>query len=290
MRDLLTPRDLADAIGVSESSLRRWIDGGRIKTARTVGGHRRVALPEAVRFIRDSGAIVVRPELLGLKDLSDYVPGKSDDEADHDHLHQALAQGDESRARNLVLSMYLAGRSVAWICDGPIRQAMHRIGELWLHSPAGIMVEHRATDICLRTLHALYLTLTPPPADAPVAIGGAPQGDPYLLPSLMAGIVLFDAGFRALNFGPDTPLQLLGESAQMHNARLVWLAFSSPIDKALLGDQLAALARSLAAQKADLVVGGRQVEGSFLRDLPNAHAAGSMVELAAFARGILAQR
>lgn len=290
MRELLTPRDLADAIGVSESSLRRWIDGGRIKTARTVGGHRRVALPEAVRFIRDSGAIVVRPELLGLNDLSAYVPGKSDDQADLEYIHDALLQGDEVRVRNLVLSMYLAGRSVAWICDGPLRHAMHRIGELWLHSPAGIMVEHRATDICLRTLHALYLTLTPPPADAPVAIGAAPQDDPYLLPSLMAGIVLFDAGFRAVNFGPDTPLQLLGESAEMHKARLVWLAFSSPIDKAQLGEQLAALARTLAAHKADLVVGGRQVDTSALRELKNTHVAQSMAELAAFARGLLAQR
>src|SRR5215211_2356769 len=63
---LLTPKDLADAIGASESSLRRWVDSGRVKMSRTAGGHRRIPLAEAIRFIRETHATVVRPDLLGL--------------------------------------------------------------------------------------------------------------------------------------------------------------------------------------------------------------------------------
>ena len=67
--DLLTPKDLADAIGASERSVRRWLDAGTVKVTRTAGGHRRIALEEAVRFIRASGQQVVRPEILGVQGL-----------------------------------------------------------------------------------------------------------------------------------------------------------------------------------------------------------------------------
>jgi hypothetical protein len=38
MQQLLSPRQFAEAIGVSESSVRRWADTGRIKMTRTAGG------------------------------------------------------------------------------------------------------------------------------------------------------------------------------------------------------------------------------------------------------------
>src|SRR5690242_3719305 len=60
----LSPRDLADALGVSESSLKRWVDAGKLAAFRTEGGHRRIAVSEALRFIRETGAPVARPELL----------------------------------------------------------------------------------------------------------------------------------------------------------------------------------------------------------------------------------
>ena len=52
MPSLLSPRQFAAAIGVSESSVRRWADGGQIKMTRTAGGHRKIARSEAIRFIR----------------------------------------------------------------------------------------------------------------------------------------------------------------------------------------------------------------------------------------------
>src|SRR5271165_4212340 len=67
---LLTPKELADAIGASESSVRRWVDAGDIRMSRTAGGHRRILLPDAIQFIRKMGAAIVRPELLGLTDLN----------------------------------------------------------------------------------------------------------------------------------------------------------------------------------------------------------------------------
>src|SRR5687768_18525459 len=65
---LLTTRDLALAMGVSESSIKRWADEGEIRAARTVGGHRRIPLPEALRFVRERGRALRHAEARGLTD------------------------------------------------------------------------------------------------------------------------------------------------------------------------------------------------------------------------------
>ncbi len=233
MEKLLTSKELAQAIGASESSMRRWTNSGIIRTARTAGGHRRIAVSEAIRFVRESGVTVVRPEMLGLSDLQ-MVEGGNARAAGSlaEQLYAALEAGDAKAARGCVTGLYLKGSSVAAICDGAMQGAMERLGELWRENVRGILVEHRATDICLHALGELKQMIGEPLKEAPVALGGAPEGDPYLLPSMMAGAVLAEAGFRDINFGPNTPLELLGSAAEENKARIVWLSVKAAADGA----------------------------------------------------------
>jgi excisionase family DNA binding protein len=66
MNEQVSPKQLARAIQVSESSVKRWCDQGVISTVRTAGGHRRIPVADVLRFLRDNRYDVVRPELLGL--------------------------------------------------------------------------------------------------------------------------------------------------------------------------------------------------------------------------------
>ena len=170
MKNSLTPKDLALAIGVSESSLRRWIDSGAIDTFRTMGGHRRIPLEAGLRFVRVSGATVLRPDLLGITAFD-----VRDREGVNEQFYEALRDGNEAKASDVTLSLFTAGESLAGIFDGPVRSAMHRIGELWQHDRRGILEEHRATSLCLRVLHQLRYSLAAVPADAPLALGMLPQ-------------------------------------------------------------------------------------------------------------------
>jgi excisionase family DNA binding protein len=314
VKQTLSPKELAVAIGVSESSLKRWADDGLIRVTRTAGGHRRIPIAEAIRFLRETETPLVRPEILGLTDV-EVVSGDRPARADEaERLHAYLRAGHVRQARGLILSMYLEGRSVAEICDGPIRQAMQRIGDLWRHGPEGIFIEHRATDICAQAINQLRSTFpsatgeeaapggaasgaadagTDPdtderPGGRHVAVGGAPAGDPYMLPSLMAAASLAAEGFRAVNLGPDSPAEALLLAARHHQADLVWLsATSEGLPPAELAGQIETLLEGLSEIGLSLIIGGNGLERIQPPAAANLHIGRSMAELVAFARGIV---
>ena len=247
----LSPRELADALGVSESSLKRWVDAGKIVAFRTEGGHRRIAVAEAVRFIRETNAPVARPDLLGMPEIAIAQHGSL---GSAERLLDYLLEGDVVGARGFLLARYLGGASIGELSDGPIRDAMHALGELWHHSQQGIFVEHRGTDTCLQAVASLR-TMIEPPANAPLALGAGPEDDPYILPSFLAAAVVAAAGLRAVNLGPDTPLVALQAAVQHHHPRLVWISASVPINSARaksISRWLSSLAPSVTP-----VIGGR---------------------------------
>ena len=71
----LSPADLAESLGLSVSTLKRWTDKGVLRVERTPGGHRRIAVSEALRFVRESGLRPVMPHRLGLPELGGLSPG-----------------------------------------------------------------------------------------------------------------------------------------------------------------------------------------------------------------------
>jgi len=284
MRNTLSPRDLARAIGVSESSLKRWADDGVIRATRTAGGHRRIARQEAIRFVRETNARVVRPQILG------FLEAGPDGQAPTGSLFEALRQGRPDDVLRRVHGWFLAGRPLAWIFDGPVAGAMERIGKLWKHGPEGILREHQATDLCVQAIAELRLALQPPAADAPTAVGAAPIEDPYLLPGLMAAAVVQEAGMRPVNLGPETPLIVLETAADEQHAALAWLSVSTARGAEAAKAALPRTVEALSRLGTHLVVGGRFAGRLDSIRSPHVTLAASMAELAAFAKGLVAAR
>lgn len=131
MPRLLTTSELAQALGVSESSIRRRVDDGTIRGARTAGGHRRVAITEAFRFIRATRAPLADPELLAVSEVAAALSDQHTGGSAGERLLACLERGDAARATGLLLALFLGGDRVADIVDGPLRAAMTQLGELW---------------------------------------------------------------------------------------------------------------------------------------------------------------
>jgi len=287
MKDVLSPKEFAQAIGVSESSIKRWVDSGTIPASKTAGGHRRIAMSEAVRFLRDTNTPLLHPDILGLPDVSALGGDLPIGEDVGETLFDFLQGGKAEHARGLIQSLYLNGRSIAQIIDGPFQTAMERLGELWFEGQetVGVFQEHRATDIAIQALTRLRL-LIPSREGSPVAVGGAPSGDPYLLPSLAAAAVLESRGLNAVNLGPETPLESLQLAAESMDASLLWLSVTAIEDREKLQAQLVEFVEALEDKGLPLVIGGQKADQLGLPDVPHLHVGTTMGELEALVKGL----
>jgi len=256
MKALLSPRELAQAIGVSESSLKRWADAGQIRVTRTAGGHRRIPIAEAMRFIRDSRAPLVRPELLGLPQAGPTPPSAPPVENAADDLERLFLQGRRARAAGMLQALHLAGHSVDELADGPLAAALAHIAELARRGPSGLYLERRALDLALQAVRQLRALLAEPPDDAPLALGCAPAGDHHVLPSLLAATVIEAEGLHAMNLGPDLPVAALREAVTANRPALVWLSLTTQRAAEAEAAHLTALARELRGAGPRVVVLG----------------------------------
>ena len=286
MTQFLSPRQFAEAIGVSESSVRRWADRGDLAIARTAGGHRKIARSEAIRFIREHSAEVVRPDLLAISEPTHRRARTAAFAEQHAELFEALVAGEADVVTNMLTRMYVHGVSAAAICDGPLRHAMQEIGGLWPEDKRGIFLEHRATNICLEALTTLRKQFSRPSAEPPIAVGGAPEKDPYAVPTFMVSVVLSDAGYETVNLGANTPLSVLTQSAAELGAKVVWLSVSRKLTTTMQ-KEFASAAAQLQRRRMHLFVGGR---GASLLPTVNRkyiHVFHALSEMDAFARSLL---
>lgn len=297
-RQGISPKDFADAIGVSESSVKRWVDQGTLFAGRTAGGHRRIPREEAMRWLRENRVQLVRPDRLGLPESALAVTRGSSIQVAAERFHQDLIDGRSSEARGVAAGLFLSGHSVAQIADEVIRPALARIGTLWEHGEEGIYVEHRATDICVHVVKELRGLLPDHEpnehedevgaAKAPVAVGGAPSGDPYLVAPMLAAVTLMEAGFRVVNLGPETPLRVLELAVERLEAGLVFLSSGvTPSDR--LAKELVVFCERMQRRGVLVAIGGRHVEELGLPTSPGLFIGRTLGELSAFARGAQGQ-
>lgn len=292
---MLSPRQTAALLGISESSVKRWVDRGRIQAERTAGGHRRISLPEVARFVRAEGLPVVRPDIIGLGDHGalpeeDRGPareGQAEEGDPRSQFFQALMEGRPEWARRLMVAEFLAGRSIARLVDEVLAPGLRQVGGLWGCRSDGIFLEHRAVGICETALEAVRALMFRPGPQAPVAVGGAPAHDPYTLPSELAATVVQAEGWQATDLGAFTPPDVLADAARREDARLVWLAVSSAPGPEAARGEIADLAEELrkGGWQGAVAVGGPACQELHAGLPEGVRLVPAMVELGALARG-----
>ncbi len=255
----ISPKDLAEAIGVSESSVKRWVDQGTLRAARTAGGHRRIAREEALRFIREQHNILVRPDKLGLEPAALMSDRDGSFRTVSDQLYNHLIAGQGQAVRSLLVGLQLAGHDIATIADHIIRPTFDRLGRLWKDNLTGIFLEHRATQLCLVALDELRTLASQQPIQAGrCALIAGPPGDPYLLPLMLATLTLREAGWQVTCLGPDTPLDVIDHAARDLSATLICLSVTAS-PRPTLADEIGALVERVTPLRRRVLVGGQAV-------------------------------
>lgn len=275
-----SPRTAALALGVSESTVRRWVDRSEVMSDRTSGGHRRILVADLVRYVREQGLTWDSPDML------DLDAARNDEDDDVERLYDALRMADLPRASGIVVGSFVAGREISDIFDGLVAPAMAQIGELWKGGLDGVLAEHRATSVAVGLIRRLR-ELHPEPTGTPV-VGGAIAGDPYSIPSAMAETLLHGLGHQAFDLGPNTPVQIIAEAARDQGARLAWVSVNHVNDPVTARADLVETLEGHASDDLRFVIGGRALNSLDVPPMPHVDVVESMRDLSNLAAEISA--
>ena len=256
MKESVTPKQLSQAIAVSESSLKRWCDKGIIPAVYTAGGHRRIPVSGALNFLREAGHDIRHPEILGLP-LATTGGADRKIAEEKSRLIEAMVAGNEEVCVEIVFNLFLANHSLSAICDDVLVPAFHDIGDLWNCGDVDIYQERRCCELCHRVMHELRRALPELPPEAPIAVGGTLDGDPYTLASSMAELVLRDSGWRANSLGNMLPFASLAQAMCDTRAELLWVSVSTIRDSERFFSEFQQLSELALNRGVALIVGGK---------------------------------
>ncbi len=280
-------QQVAKALGLSVSTVKRLVDSGLLKAARTAGRHRLIPPSEALRFAREQDLPHADLECF----LEEPTPDVFEvDEARRDALILALRRGRAEEVRDLIQSTYAAGGHAVLLADQLIRPAMQRIGHDWGTGILDVFQEHRATRLIESALTDLINQrirvrgIRSAAAPTPLAIGASPEGDPYTLPGLLCELALRELGWEVMNLGPNLPLASLAKAVQAHQPRLVWLSISYLADPERFARDYESFYTSASTTGAAVILGGQALGPDLRARLVAASFGERIAHLVEFAR------
>jgi excisionase family DNA binding protein len=254
--DALTSAEAAELLGVSASTVKRWVDTGELESTRTVGGHRRIRRTIVERFRArmdgvDPGPAGPSP---GLVDLL---------------LSDTPAQEVEAR----MMTLRSQAGSAAALGD-VLAPAIQELGERWTSGGISMVEERLASERLSRAL-ARLVEWVPIDAAAPRALLATAYGDDHTLGLSVVELVLREAGWHTLWAGRHTPPAEIAAAVidRSHGIRLVALSASiASRDRRALAAQEKLIGEACREAGAQLIVGGSGAwpesprHGTLLRD------------------------
>lgn len=284
----LKTQQVADALNVSVSTIKRWVDSGELKAIRTLGKHRLIPLSDAVAFARRQELPVAGLENLKTTNTTDPSNGQIVlNDAVREGLVDLLKDGRIREAVDRIVEVHRSGVDGVTLADDLIRPVMERVGHSWMVGAWDVYEEHQAS---LAVATALTRLIGKMPAtggpNAPVAVGATPEGDFYQIPLHLGELVLREAGWDVRNLGSNLPLKSLARAVHDYRPSLVFLSVSHIPDPARFLRDYQNFFEDTSKVGAAVMLGGRALNLDLRARLVYASFGERMSHLAEFARRV----
>lgn len=275
---------VADALGVSVTTVKRWVDEGILPAHRTAGGHRKLLMADVLRAVRDGnfpqadlGKLIVRPP--------SRLP--TEPSAILSQLIEAFRAFDVDLIRSTIFGAYQSGHTIEVLADQILSPALREVGHAWQKGQLDVSHEHRITQACVASLYELRSVIrTNAERERPVAIGGAPEHDHYLLPSLLAKLTLIECGWDAINLGPHTPASAFCTAIDELQPQLVWYSVAHIADVPQFLREYQTVYQHANDRGIPVAIGGRALHESIRGQMLYTTFGDGLTQLSAFARSI----
>ncbi|MCY2942707.1 MAG: helix-turn-helix domain-containing protein [Planctomycetota bacterium] len=272
-------------LGVSVSTVKRWVDDKILPADKTPGGHRKILVADLIRLSRQ-GVLPVGD--FSKLPLIETQPNNSNAlQISADNFYQALRNQSLLSCNNIILSAYKNNMPIEKITDEIIQPSMARIGEEWMSGNLPIFYEHCSTQLCISTLFELRNFINSRDnTNGPIAIGGCASNEHHQLCNMLVEVLLFDLGWNTKNIGANTPIESFIDGINHYKPRLVWMSTTniSNVD-GFVKDNLLLFDKVCDANSV-LVVGGQGLTPAIRKKIKFHFYGDTMCHLADYARGL----
>ena len=234
--ELITISHAAQLLGVSPSSLKRWVDEGEIRCVRTKGGHRRFDRTELVRF-------------------RDTRHGRKDD-LEARLLGQLLSDPAQWFIQPILLEARNALGSWSRVAD-MLGELIQDIGDRWGRGVCDVHSEHAASHGLEQALTICGGTLPAAPT-SPCCMLATVEGDNHTLGLSLLELCAREAGWATRWLGAPTPTVELVTAIEEVKPAVVAVSASAYSDDArVLAGHVRKIGRACKRSGCGLLLGGK---------------------------------
>lgn len=222
MNTVLSSKQVAEILGVNESSVKRWADSGMLSCYKTPGGHRKFKKEDLLLF-SSKYSFELKSDINSTNSERNH-PNEVDYKLINDLLFRKLLVSSEVDITDFLYSIHLSGVSVVELYDNVISKSMFEVGEKWKRKELTVDQEHIASNKIVKSLIRLHDKITSMPLNGLTALCGSLEGEYHELPLLSVSNVLTYYGWKVIYVGSNTPVKALQSSINEHKPDVVCLS------------------------------------------------------------------
>ena len=281
-KDLVSTKEAANLLAVSESTIRRWCDVGKLTTIRSPGGHRKVPVDAIMQLARELGLPISTLTVHKANSLS----ATSDLSKAAEQLCSHLCQGIEEPSVSMILSAYSSGHSILKIGDELIGPAMGGVGMEWEAGNISVSIERRACHIVMNGLREIERLIPETSSTRPLAMGVTPGGDFSQVGTQLVSLVLRAAGWRVVQLGAGVPFAEVAIECRSAKPDLIWLSSAHVDDEKKFADQYRSEIEPFLQAGTSVVIGGRGFSEDILSEISFSFYGKTLEALETFVTGL----
>jgi excisionase family DNA binding protein len=230
MRTLLSTTEVAALMNVTETTIKRWAEGGKLACVKTPGGHRKFLLKDVVQFADDHSyplTGVFPPDVeMEHKEILEFSIQTQNYNKISEIVFKKAIQADRAQLLDLLVYLVKHRISMSVIGDEIIRPAMVKIGDLWMANQLEINQEHLASQALLEAIIRLSPDLYRKPANGLTAVCACVEGDYHEIGLRIMSYVLECEGWSVSYLGTNTPFDTLVSFMKTTKPNLVCLSLT----------------------------------------------------------------
>lgn len=256
----LSTLEVAKMMNVTETTIKRWADGGEVPCHKTPGGHRKFLLKDIFSFAEHHGypleGMVTPPFSRHQSDVLQFAVETKNYSKIAGLFYEEALQGDRNGLFQLLSYLCRNQIAISTLGDEVIRPAMGRIGEEWMAGRLDIDREHIASNSVVEALVRLSPELHRKPSNGLSAVCACAEGDYHQIGLLTMAYALEADGWNIHLLGANTPFSTLQSFMKIMKPELVCVSSTVIVKKKQLIDGLRAVGTTAHSYGATYIVGG----------------------------------